>query len=166
MPNEIEEVKGKNPAQILKIALGHASFDNKDIGGSTFSLLDSLSADMIYAGFNSSETTDSIIEDLLEIIQDENNLIAGRLVDEDEDEDEDDADVISIEKDEDDELTRIPIDDDDDAGYDDDEDDEDDELVNKTNRYEYEDDEVEEGGTPNGFDPLPPLTPNSEDKSK
>lgn len=86
---EVGEAKEKNFAEVLKLALSHATFENKDIGGYVYSLLDSLAADQVYVEFEESDTTVSIMSDLVDAIREEVDDIAGRIDDEDDEEDED-----------------------------------------------------------------------------
>lgn len=153
---ESEPVLPESPAKMLKIALGYATFDNKDLSGAVFSLVDSMVDDYISGGYNTSDTTDSLISDLFDVIRAENEEIQGRLLDEDPD--EDDEDEVPIVDDMDEEIERPPfteVDDDEeddeddeddpesDTGFDDDdEDDDDDEIIPRDTSLDDDEDET------------------------
>lgn len=83
----MSDEKEISPIQVIKRAIGTATFSHTDIGGLVFSLLDSLDSDMIGLGVDEfSETTESISQELV-------NTLAGDLDDyrtdlEEEDDDE------------------------------------------------------------------------------
>lgn len=154
---ESEPVLPESPAKMLKIALGYATFDNKDLSGAVFSLVDSMVDDYISGGYNTSDTTDSLISDLFDVIRAENEEIQGRLLDEDPDEDEEDE--VPIVDDMDEEIERssfTEVDDEDeddeeededdpesDTGFDDDdEDDDDDEIIPRDTSLDDDEDET------------------------
>lgn len=162
-----------NVANILKVGLGYASFENRDIGGKMFAILDSVSDDIIHSGHVNSDITDELISELAGLIKDENSELEGRALEledeveeeipelevedlgraEDDNEEEEDEDDGS----EDEPVLRIsdegdeadPIDDDDDIIPRDDSDDDDseEELKNLLNKARQD---VESGDRVNG----------------
>lgn len=122
---EVGESKDKNAAEIIKLALSHATFENKDIGGLVFGLLDSLASDMILTEFEESDTTVSLMSDVIDTIRDELDDIAGRIDDEEEEEEEEDnndGDADERNEDENEEAARLRLE----NGDDDEDEDEDD----------------------------------------
>lgn len=102
-----------SPAQILKVALGHARFTNKDIGGQIFSLLDSHHSDLILADHSPSDITVALMEDLIETVKEEVEEISNSFDDEEEEEvvetslDDDDDEVITEREEGDDEFEIV-----------------------------------------------------------
>lgn len=130
---ESEQDIAENPAKMLKIALGYATFDNKDLGGAVFALVDSMVDDYISGGFTNSDTTDSLTSDLLTVIKSENEEIEGRLLDADEDDD----DELDVDDDDDDFIIEK-----DDLDEDDDDDDDDDEIEDHPVLEDDDDDDL------------------------
>lgn len=57
-----------DPAKLLKKVLAEAHFENTDIGGVVFSMLDSLSFDIIATGFEHSDATEDLMQEVVNIL--------------------------------------------------------------------------------------------------
>lgn len=118
-----------NAADVLLLALSYGKFENVDIAGQMASLLSSLSSDLIISEHEASDTTISVMDDLVETMKAELDDIAGRLDDEEEDLPETDSDDNNDDEDEDDEdeddLPEVEVDNDTDEDEDEDKEDDD-----------------------------------------
>lgn len=101
-----------DPAKLLKKVLAEAHFDNTDIGGVVFSMLDSLSYDFIANGWEHSDATEDLMQEVINILaKDYDDL---RSDDTEEEEDETDAitivsDAIAVGTEEEDDIPVIAI---------------------------------------------------------
>lgn len=148
MPKELEVPNvedNDNVASLLKIAIGHGTFENRDIGGKVFALLDSVADDIIHSGHTNSEITEELMGELAGLIKGESEELEGRMLEDDlddadevidpnEDEDEDDVDPARIDIEDEDEES------DDDKSLNNDDDD-DDEIIPRTDDDDEESEE-------------------------
>lgn len=135
---EIGESKEKNFAEVLKLAISHATFENKDIGGYVYALIDSLASDQIYTEFEESETTISIMSDLVNAIREDLDEVAGRIEEDDDDDDDDEDEIQSLT-----ELRTIG-----DLEDDDDDDEDEDDLPEELGEVDEDDDDEIMPGVP------------------
>jgi hypothetical protein len=121
-----------DPAKLLKKVLAEAHFDNTDIGGAVFSLLDSLSYDITSQGLEDSwsDATEDLMQEVINILakdydeirtddvdeEDEDDKIeeviavvtvAGEVEEEDEEEEGDDVVIAAIDEDQE-EIDEVP----------------------------------------------------------
>lgn len=66
MPEQVIQLP--DPAKLLKKVLAEAQFQNTDIGGAVFSMLDSLSYDIVSNGWEWSDATDDLMQEVINIL--------------------------------------------------------------------------------------------------
>lgn len=96
--NENQEL---NPAQVLKKALADANFQNTDIGGTMFALLDSMTSDIIEGDYEFSDTTQELAQELINILADDLDEIR---TEEDEEEEEETSSENEVDEEEEEDL--------------------------------------------------------------